>query len=159
MISRRVMHSTLYRHCPKTGATAVLLLALTSCNGSGDALYPVQGKATYKGQPAAGAYIVLVRDGPATPGAKPAAVESPPAATVEQDGRFTLMCRRSGLRRPPGKYKVMIDWRTGLGTDAFKAEVEAEKKKNGRLAPGFWEEKRGTRCSRRSAQWPLCQSR
>ena len=96
----------------KTGATAVLLLALTSCNGSGDALYPVQGKATYKGQPAAGAYIVLVRDGPATPGAKPAAVESPPAATVEQDGRFTLMCGDRGSGAPPGKYKVMIDWRT-----------------------------------------------
>ena len=115
-------------------AVLVMLVSaamLASCGRSdGPPLYPVSGKVMYKGEPAAGAYVVLVRDAPAVPGA-PAGAEEPPSATVEEDGRFTVSSGERGEGAPAGKYKVMITWRTGVGADAAKAQEESEKKKRG----------------------------
>jgi hypothetical protein len=133
----RVRHSMLYRQALMASAIAVLLLALTSCGGTGRGLYPVYGKATYKGEPAAGAYLVLIRDGPAPPGAPDIARQEPPSATVEEDGSFTVSCGELGYGAPPGKYKVLFDWRTGLAADAVKAQEAAEKEKMGRRARSY----------------------
>ena len=115
-------------------AMLVPAATLSSCGRSdGPPLYPVSGKVMYKGEPAAGAYVVLVRDAPAVPGA-PAGAEEPPSATVEEDGRFTVSSGERGGGAAAGKYKVMITWRTGVGADAAKAQDEAEKKKRGSRA-------------------------
>ena len=115
-------------------AVLVMLVSaamLASCGRSdGPPLYPVSGKVMYKGEPAAGAYVVLVRDAPAVPGA-PAGAEEPPSATVEEDGRFTVSSGERGDGAPAGQYKVMITWRTGVGADAAKAQEASEKKKRG----------------------------
>jgi hypothetical protein len=131
----------LYRHPLTAAAIAALLLALTSCGGTGQGLYPVYGKVTFKGEPAAGAYVVFLRDGPPAPGAPGAVGEEPPSATVEEDGSFTVSCGDRGNGAPPGEYKVIIDWRTGLAADAVKAQEEAEKKKMGRRARSYKHDK------------------
>jgi hypothetical protein len=110
----------------KATALAVLSLTLASCSGAGEGLYPVYGKVTCKGEPASGAYVVLVREGPAEPGATEG---EPPSAMVEEDGRFTVTSADRGYGAPPGKYKVIITWRTGLATDAAKDREAAAKKK------------------------------
>jgi hypothetical protein len=109
---------------------AVLALVCASC-GTGEGLYPVHGKVTYKGEPAAGAYVVLVKDRP-----RDAGEDLHPAATVEEDGSFTLNCGDRGNGAPPGTYKVMITWMTGLASDAAKAKRDAVLKKNPK-ARGF----------------------
>jgi hypothetical protein len=115
-------------------AMAVFTLSVASCGGTGQGLYPVHGKVTYKGEPAAGAYVVLARDGSPAPGQPSAGGEEPPSATVEEDGRFTVSCGDRGYGAPPGKYKVLIMWPTGLGADEAKAREAAEKKKLGQRA-------------------------
>jgi hypothetical protein len=117
-------------------ALGILLFALPAC-GTGGGLYPVYGKVTHKGEPAAGAYVVLVRDGPAPPGATPATGDQSPSAIVKEDGSFTVNCGDRGGGAPPGKYKVIIDWRTGLAADAVKAQEATEKKKMGRRARSY----------------------
>jgi hypothetical protein len=120
----------------RVAVIAMLALAAThaSCGrGEGPALYPVDGTVKYKGAPASGAYVVLLRDAPAAPGA-PAAGEEPPSAMVEEDGSFTVSSGDKGNGALAGTYKVMITWRTGVGADAAKAQEESEKKKRGARA-------------------------
>ena len=119
----------------RTRVAVIAMLALSatlaSCGpGGGPGLYPVTGKVTYKGEPAAGAQVVLAPDGPPAPGA-PGGGE-PPSAIVEEDGRFTVSSGARGDGAPPGKYKVLITWRTGLAADAAKADEATAKKRRSR---------------------------
>jgi hypothetical protein len=114
-----------------------LALAVAACSGTGQGLYPVYGKVTYKGEPARGAYVVLAREreGSTAPGQPPGnAADEPPSATVEEDGSFTISCGDRGYGAPPGRYKVTIVWPGGLGADEAKAREAAEKKKQGQRA-------------------------
>jgi hypothetical protein len=114
-----------------------IAVTLASCSrGDGPALYPVYGKVTYQGEPAAGAFLTLVPDGPAAPGSPSVTLDAPPCATVQEDGGFSISCGVSGYGALPGRYKVLITWRTGLATDAAKVQAEATKKKRGR-SPNF----------------------
>jgi hypothetical protein len=91
-------------------ATAVLGLAGGSC-GSKDDIYPVSGKVTCKGLPAAGAAVFFHRRGGD-------AIKGPPlVGIVQQDGSFELLCGAVGKGAPPGDYDVLIEWkrRTGQG--------------------------------------------
>src|SRR5262249_11544025 len=116
----------------RTRVAVIAMLALSATLAScgprgGPALYPVTGKVTYKGEPAAGAQVVLAPDGPPAPGA-PGGGGEPPSAIVEEDGRFTVSSGDRGDGAPPGKYKVLITWRTGLAADAAKADEATAKK-------------------------------
>jgi hypothetical protein len=84
-------------------ATAALALACGSCGGNG--LYPVSGRVTYKGDPAAGAVVHFRRAG-ADPMNEHAVM-----GIVQQDGSFTLVCGSLGPGAPPGDYDVLIEWR------------------------------------------------
>jgi hypothetical protein len=83
-------------------APAALALACTSC---GNGLYPVSGKATYKGEPAAGATVFLQRQG-ADPRNEPMIM-----GIVQENGSFTLVCGSLGEGAPPGEYAVLIEWK------------------------------------------------
>jgi hypothetical protein len=85
-------------------ATATLALACTSC---GNGLYPVAGKVTYKGKPAAGATVFLRRQGgdPVN--------EHLIMGIVQGDGSFTLACGSVGPGAPPGEYDVLVEWKQG----------------------------------------------
>jgi hypothetical protein len=128
-------------HSKQASALALLAIAATSCGGTGAGLYPVHGTVTYKGEPAAGAYVVFLRDGAPPPAAPADAKDEPPSGTVAEDGSFTLSCGERGYGAAPGKYKVIIDWRTGLPADAAAAQEEAEKKKMGRNARSYKRDK------------------
>lgn len=104
-----------------------LALALASC-GQGDnpALYPVQGKVIFKGQPAEGATVMFQReDAPTT-----TTVSYVPTGTTDKHGNFALQTQDVGYGAPAGKYKVLIQWRV-KGQD--KAEPQANAKKGGRF--------------------------
>src|SRR5437016_1412039 len=92
-----------------TGALALLSLSLISCGGV-EGLYPVQGKVTYRGEPAAGALVTFQSEGPAPTGSDGPLV---PTALVGPDGSFSLSCGEAAPGAPPGRYKVLILWRQG----------------------------------------------
>jgi hypothetical protein len=83
---------------------AALVLACSSCGNSNN-LYPVSGKVTYKGTPAAGATVFLQRQGgdPLN--------EQTIMGIVQEDGTFTLVCGPHGRGAPPGEYDVLIEWK------------------------------------------------
>jgi hypothetical protein len=85
------------------GTLAVLALAGSSCGGNG--LYPVCGKVTYQGAPAAGASVHLRR-----PGAE-SLNQHMLMGVVQEDGSFTIYCGDVGKGAPPGDYDVLILWR------------------------------------------------
>jgi hypothetical protein len=80
--------------------TAALILACASCNES---IYPVSGKVTYKGAPAAGAVVCFLPHG------RGSSEELPITSIVREDGSFELVCS-SGKGAPPGDYDVLIEW-------------------------------------------------
>jgi hypothetical protein len=84
--------------------TAALALACASC-GNPHKLYPVSGKVTYKGAPAAGATIFLHRRG-----ADPLN-EQMVMGIVQEDGSFTLVCGAQGRGAPEGEYDVLVEWK------------------------------------------------
>jgi hypothetical protein len=82
--------------------TAAVALACTSC---GNGIYPVSGKVTYKGRPAAGAAVFFQRQGVNL-------VNEPMImGLVQQDGSFSVVCGDKGAGAPPGEYDVLIEWR------------------------------------------------
>jgi hypothetical protein len=102
--------------------TAALAVACGSCGNSNN-LYPVSGKVTYKGSPAAGATVFFHRpDGDPTN-------EHLIMGVVQEDGSFELVCGSLGKGAPPGRYAVLIEWkrvagqskgRPGHGSDRLK---------------------------------------
>jgi hypothetical protein len=82
----------------------VAVLACAGCN-SADKLYPVSGKVTYRGGPAAGAAVFFCRRG-ADPFNEPTIM-----GVVRADGAFTLVCGARGDGAPAGEYDVLIEWK------------------------------------------------
>ena len=66
-----------------TVGLAAVALACGACNNNGQ--YPVSGKVTYHGEPAAGATVTFVRKGSAD-----RFNETTPQGVVQEDGSFTL---------------------------------------------------------------------
>jgi hypothetical protein len=83
---------------------AGLALACTSCDNSNN-LYPVSGKVTYKGRPAAGAAVFFHRQG--GDGMNDHMI----MGIVQEDGSFELVCGSLGKGAPPGEYHVLIEWK------------------------------------------------
>jgi hypothetical protein len=84
------------------GVSAVLALVCTSCSNG---LYPVSGKVTHKGQPAAGAAVFFKRPGVDSQN------EHLIMGRVQEDGSFTLVYGSQGQGAPPGEYDVLIEWK------------------------------------------------
>ena len=69
-------------------------------------LYPVSGKVTVNGQPAAGARVVLYPKAAEVEGKK----MPTPAAVVDANGQFQMESYVPGDGAPEGEYKVSITW-------------------------------------------------
>ena len=94
---------------PSRGAALAILgvaLALASCGRGGAPLYPVRGKLTYKGQPAAGASVHFRREGDADGPQGPVF----PIGLVDEAGEFRLEMPDGGAGAPAGAYKVLVLW-------------------------------------------------
>jgi hypothetical protein len=91
------------------GLTAALALTAVSCSNNN--IYPVSGKVTYKGAPAAGAAVFFHRQG------SDPMNEHLLMGIVQEDGSFELVCGSLGKGAPPGDYDVQIEWKrvTGQG--------------------------------------------
>ena len=90
--------------------TAAAALSCASC-GNKNGLYPVSGKVTYNGSPAAGAAVFFHRHG-----ADPMN-DHMVMGIVQEDGGFELVCGSLGKGALPGEYDVLIEWTrvTGQG--------------------------------------------
>jgi hypothetical protein len=107
--------------------TATLALTASSC-GHSPSLYPVHGKLTVNGVPAAGAAIFLERQGVGL------ANEQTIMGIVGEDGSFRIVCGRYGEGAPPGDYEVFVEWRHRaerpkgpMGTDRLKGHYADRK--------------------------------
>ena len=87
-------------------SAASVSLTLVGC-GTGDGLYPVYGKVTYKGEPAVGATVSFFRQKPDP------SHEEIPQAQVQDDGSFRLESGDRGRGASPGPYIVLVEWRQG----------------------------------------------
>lgn len=87
----------------------IIALSSTSCKNRKDGIYPVSGKVTYHGAPAAGAAIFFNRKG------GDYAREHLVMGIVEGDGSFELVCGPLGKGAPPGDYDVAVEWREIVG--------------------------------------------
>lgn len=89
---------------------AAMVLGSTGCSDDATGLkvpaFPVKGKVTFDGQPAAGAFVVFH---PKT-SAKPGEEVLKPRATVKPDGEFTLSTASDGDGAPAGEYDVTVQW-------------------------------------------------
>jgi hypothetical protein len=84
--------------------TVILALACSAC-GHSPSLYPVNGKVTVNGTPAAGASIIFQRQGADLMN------EQTIMGIVRDDGTFSLVSGRYGEGAPPGEYDVFVEWR------------------------------------------------
>ena len=87
---------------------ATLALVCASC-GNKNNIYPVSGKVTYKGAPAAGATVFLRRQG-----GEPMN-DHLIMGIVQEDGFFELVCGSLGKGAYAGEYDVMIEWKRVTG--------------------------------------------
>ena len=93
-------------------ATAAVLACCVGCNDGGAAsglkvpVFPVKGKVTFEGEPAAGAFVVFNPKAPPKPDEAP----SKPRATVQADGSFVLTTAVEGDGAPAGEYDVTVQW-------------------------------------------------
>jgi hypothetical protein len=84
--------------------TAFLSLACASCSNR-IKIYPVSGKVTYEGRPAAGAAVFFHRHGGDT-------LNDPMImGIVMQDGFFEVACGSLGKGAPVGEYDVLVEWK------------------------------------------------
>jgi hypothetical protein len=83
---------------------ATLALACGSC-GHSTKLYPVTGKVTVNGTPAAGATVIFQRQ------SVDLMNEQTVMGSVRENGSFSLVCGPYGEGAPPGDYDVFIEWR------------------------------------------------
>jgi hypothetical protein len=88
--------------------TAALALTCAAC-GNKNNIYPVSGKVTYNGSPAAGAAVFFYRQGGNSMN------EPMIMGIVQEDGSFELVCGSVGKGAPPGDYDVMIEWKQVSG--------------------------------------------
>ncbi|HQU43371.1 MAG TPA: hypothetical protein PK867_11210 [Pirellulales bacterium] len=85
-------------------AAAALALCGASCRNNEHHIYPVSGKAMYKGAPAAGAAVFFNRQGRDLK-------EQLVMGIVKDDGSFELVCGPWGKGAAPGDYDVTVEWR------------------------------------------------
>lgn len=111
-------------------AAAWLCTACVSCTGDAptSALYPVQGKITYKGEPAEGAIVSLQPDGDAPLTKQGNSIV--PMGIAGVDGSFSISCSGLGDGAPAGKYKVLITWRPNSKIPAAKKLITSKKKRS-----------------------------
>jgi len=105
--------------------TAALSLLCSSCGKNN--LYPVDGKLSCNGAPAAGAAVFFRRQG-GDPMNEPSIM-----GITQEDGTFELVCGSLGKGAPPGDYDVLIEWREGSGHNRGFAKRVPDKLK-GRYA-------------------------
>jgi hypothetical protein len=86
-----------------------LAMSTLSCSRRGENIYPVSGKVTYKGAPAAGATVFFTRK------AADYAKEHLVMGIVKDDGAFELVCGPLGKGAPPGDYDVAVEWKASAG--------------------------------------------
>jgi hypothetical protein len=84
------------------------LMAGASC-GNKNNLYPVSGRVTFQGAPAAGAVVFFRRQG------ADLVNEHMIMGIVQDDGTFELVCGSLGKGAPPGEYNVLIEWKRITG--------------------------------------------
>jgi hypothetical protein len=89
-------------------AATALALCSTSCARNEHNIFPVSGKVTYDGAPAAGAAVFFTRQ---NRDYKDHLV----MGVVQDDGSFELVCGPWGKGAPPGEYDVLIEWRPVIG--------------------------------------------
>jgi hypothetical protein len=75
-------------------------------------VYPVEGKVTFKGQPAHGAQVVLHA-------AKPSEIDqTAPVGDVKADGTFNITVYEPGDGAPEGDYVATVQWFKKVGVAA-----------------------------------------
>ena len=85
-------------------------LVLTGAGCNRNSIYPVSGKVTYKGSPAAGATLFFYRQG-----VEPSNESTVILGVVQEDGSFELNCGSLGKGAPPGQYDVVVEWKQASG--------------------------------------------
>ena len=83
---------------------AGLAPTVASCSNRNNA-YPVSGRVTFEGFPAAGATVFFHRQGGDSMN------DHTIMGIVQVDGSFQLVCGSLGKSAPPGAYDVLIEWR------------------------------------------------
>jgi hypothetical protein len=112
-------------------ASALLLatLSVAGCGNQPTGYSRAYGKLLYKGEPAAGAFLMF------QPESKPAAADFvPPSAVVEDDGRFEV-ASAAGDGAPPGKYKVLVAWPEESPTAEAPTDSKSNAKKKVSIGP------------------------
>jgi hypothetical protein len=102
------------------GIVVAAALTCASC-GNQSNLYPVAGKVTYNGAPAAGAAVFLYRRG------ADSLNEHIIMGLVQEDGAFELVCGSLGKGAPPGDYEVLIEWKPSSGQGRGRPERGPDK--------------------------------
>ncbi len=101
-------------------ALAILPAVLAGC-GNAAGRFPVSGKVTYQGEPAAGAVVYFHRQmEPGSPS------ESIMYGIVEDDGSFQLTSDDLGNGARPGSYIVLVEWRDGSGDRVERANAQGQ---------------------------------
>ena len=113
---------------------AVLALCCVGCGTGGPGIYPVTGRVTYQGEPAAGAFVFLQRRGGDPQN------DQTMMGLVQPDGSFAVDCGSLGKGAPPGEYDVLVRWPHGPqnhnlpGPKAGRANPTASDRLRGRYA-------------------------
>ena len=100
--------------------TAPLVLVCASC-GKNSNIFPVSGKVTWNGVPAAGAVVFFQR-----PGIDPMN-EQTIMGIVRDDGTFELVCGALGTGAPAGDYDVLIEWKRVAGQSKGRPQPGPDK--------------------------------
>jgi hypothetical protein len=112
-------------------ASALLLtmLSVAGCGNQPAGYSRAFGKLSYKGEPAAGAFLMFHVEG------KPQSADLVvPSATVEGDGSFELVSP-TGDGAPPGKYKVLVSWPADSSTAEAPTDTKSKTKKKASIGP------------------------
>jgi hypothetical protein len=117
-------------------ALLVAMLSVAGCSDRPAGYSRAYGKLSYKGAPAAGAFLVFHLEGQPQSGDFVV-----PGATVEDDGSFEVASPH-GDGAPPGKYKVLVSWPADSPTDG--ATADSKSKKKAAIAPAFHKNKPDT---------------
>ena len=80
------------------------VVVLNGCNEARVPVYPVTGKVTFQGKPAAGAQVVL------NPVHPPAGDVVAPLGVANNDGTFSITVYEPGDGAPQGEYVATVQW-------------------------------------------------
>ncbi len=110
---------------------AICLANSLGCGGDGRVdVYPVSGKVTVKGQPAAGAKVIFYSQN--------AELQTPgipiPEGTVAEDGSYRLKSYKDGDGAPAGDYAVTVVWNQVIEAAADPESVVERDRLAGRYA-------------------------